>query len=394
MTKKKYIITTAGKFHHFDVARVIEKKNQLTKIISGYPWFKLKKEKIAKKFVEAQGIYRILREPLLRNTAFKKIDNILNILSAKNLDNLTSNIMDKNDDVDVFIGQSQCGLKSGLKIKKKNKIYICERTSTHIEYQNNILEEEYSNLGLKFNKIDNWYIDREKEEYAESNIILVPSRFVKSTFENKYQDKIKVLEFGVNTNNFYRDHKIKKSIKYFDILYLANKSIRKGFHYVLEAFKKFSHPCKRLHIIGSDTSDKSFFKNKINKENMIIYGHVDHSKLNSIINFCHVYVLPSIEDGFATSILQVASAGCPVIVTENTGSSDFVKNSNCGYVIALRSVDEILEKLIFLQENRDKLDELSLNGQKFSKDNNWETYFNKLDEIVNKFKGKKSINAD
>ena len=385
MKSKRYIITTAGKFHHFDVAREIEKKNQLCKIISGYPWFKLKKEKIAKKFVETRGIYRILREPIIRNSSLKKIDNMLNILSAKNLDNETLKIIKKRDDIDVFIGQSQCGLKSGLKIREKNKIYICERTSTHIDYQNNILDEEYSNLGLKFHKIDNWYIEREKQEYAESNIILVPSAFVKSTFEKKYFTKIRILEFGVNTENFFRDYKIKKSDKYFDVLYLANKSIRKGFHYVLEAFKRFQHPNKRLHIVGSDTSDKKFFQNKINKHNIFIYGHINHFKLNNIINFCHVYVLPSIEDGFATTILQVASAGCPVIVTENTGSSDFVRNSKCGYIINIRSVDEILEKLVFLQENRDVLNELSENGQNFAKQNNWKTYFNKLDEIVNNY---------
>lgn len=386
MKKKKYIISTAGKFHHFDVARIIEKKNQLCKIISGYPWFKLKKTNVSKKFVECQGIYRILREPLVQNSRLKKIDNFLNILNAKNLDNITSRVIDQNDDVDVFIGQSQCGLKSGLKMKEKDKIYICERTSTHIEYQNNILEEEYINLGLKYNKIDSWYIDREKQEYANSNIILVPSTFVKNTFEEKYLTKIKVLEFGVNTQNFFRDYKIKKSEKYFDILYLANKSIRKGFHYVLEAFKKFNHPNKRLHIVGSNTSDKNFFLDKISEDNMIVYGHLDHLKLNKIINLCHVYVLPSIEDGFATSILQVASAGCPVIVTENTGSADFVRKSNCGYVIPLRNVDEIINKLVFLNENRDVLNQLSLNGQNYLKENNWDTYFKRLDEIVNKFK--------
>ena len=385
MKKKNYIITTAGKFHHFEVARAIEKKNQLSKIISGYPWFKLKKEKLAKKFVEAHGIYRILQEPFLQFSSFKKIENILTILSAKNLDKITSKIITHNKDVDVFIGQSSCGLKSGLKMKEKNKIYICERTSTHIDYQNNILKEEYKNLGLKYHEIDNWKIEREKEEYAQSDIILVPSRFVKNTFENKYLKKIRVLEFGVNTKIFFRDYKIRKREKYFDILYLANKSVRKGFHYVLEAFKKFAHPHKRLHIIGSNTSDKGFFQSKIGDDKMIIYGHIDHLKLNNIINICHVYILPSIEDGFATSILQVASAGCPVIVTENTGSSDFVRNSNCGYVIAIRSVDEILEKLIFLQENKDVLDELSLNGQNFSKKNNWEIYFDKLDEIVNEY---------
>ena len=70
MTKNKYIITTAGKFHHFDIAREMVKKNQLSKIISGYPWFKLKKEKIVKKYVEAHGFYRILRQPLLQSSRY------------------------------------------------------------------------------------------------------------------------------------------------------------------------------------------------------------------------------------------------------------------------------------------------------------------------------------
>ena len=54
MTKNKYIITTAGKFHHFDFAREMVKKNQLTKIISGYPWFKLKKARVT------SGIFQML----------------------------------------------------------------------------------------------------------------------------------------------------------------------------------------------------------------------------------------------------------------------------------------------------------------------------------------------
>ena len=382
MSKNKYIITTAGKFHHFDVAKVLEKNNQLFKIVSGYPWLKLKKEKVSKKFVEAQGIYRILREPILRNSRFKKIDNILNILSAKNLDNKTSKIIDQNKDVNVFIGQSQCGLKSGLKIKEKNKIYICERTSTHIEFQNNILKEEYQNLGLKYYDIDNWYIDREKQEYSESDIILVPSTFVKKTFDEKNLSKVRVLEFGVNTKNFFRDNNINKSDKHFDILYLANKSVRKGFHYVIEAFKKFKHPNKRLHIVGSNTLDQNYFKDKTSDDNMIIYGHVDHLKLNTIINLCHVYVLPSIEDGFATTILQVASAGCPVIVTENTGGGDFVRRSNCGFVVPIRGVESIVDKLTLLADNKILLNQLTENAKNYSLVNNWEKYFNKLETII------------
>ncbi len=382
MKKRKYIITTAGKFHHFDLARVIEKKNQLSKIITGYPWFKIKNENIPKKYVEPYGLYRILRQPILNYSILKNINDFLNISMEKKLDKISAKIIENIEDVDVFIGQSQCGLKSGLKIKEKKKIYICERTSTHIEFQNNILAEEYNLLGLKYNKINNWYIEREKQEYAESDVILVPSNFVKSTFESKYLPKVKVLEFGVNRQNFFRNSKIKKSDKYFDILYLASKSVRKGFHYTLEAFKKFKHPNKRLHIVGSDTSDKNFFQNKIREDNMIVYGHINHLKLNEIINFCHIYVLPSIEDGFATSILQVASAGCPVIVTENTGSADFVRSSNCGFVIPIRNVRSIVDKFEIFAENKDLIEEFSNNGQSYLSKYNWNYYFDQLELIT------------
>ena len=61
MKKKKYLIATAGKFHHFELAKAIYKKNQLSKIICGYPWFKIKKEGIPKNLVSPFGLIRILR---------------------------------------------------------------------------------------------------------------------------------------------------------------------------------------------------------------------------------------------------------------------------------------------------------------------------------------------
>ena len=44
MKKYKYILSNSGKFHHFEVAKELYKRNQLEKIICGYPWFKLRYE--------------------------------------------------------------------------------------------------------------------------------------------------------------------------------------------------------------------------------------------------------------------------------------------------------------------------------------------------------------
>ena len=193
-------MSTAGKFHHFELGKVLYKKNQLSKIISGYPWFKLKEG--IKKFVEANGLIRILREPIVKLRSFKQIDHFLNINAQQKIDKITSKIIDKDDEIDVLIAQSKCGLESGKNIKSKGKLYVCDRLSTHIDFQNNILQEEYKSLNLNYIPINNWYLDRERKSYEEADMILVPSNFNKSTFGDNLNDKVKVLEFGVNNKKF------------------------------------------------------------------------------------------------------------------------------------------------------------------------------------------------
>ena len=386
MTKLNYILSNAGKFHHFEIGKVLYKKNQLKKIICGYPWFKLKHENIPKELVASHGLLRIIREPIISNPYFRKLDNFLNILNAKNIDRATCNYIDNFNEAEVLIALSQVGLNSGKKMIKNSKIYICERSSSHIVHQNNILLDEYNEYTKKNFTIDGWFVERELEEYENADIILVPSNFVKKTFDEFNINKTKVLNFGANIDNFFPDPNIKKSQKYFDILFIGNLSLQKGLHYLIEAFHKFKHPNKRLHIVGSHTLDKDFFINKLKHEKIIVYGHIPQLKLNSIINKCHVFVLPSIQEGFGIVTLQAVAAGCPIIVSENSGASDFVVNNKCGFVVPIRNSNAITDKLQLLTDDKDLLNELSLNAINHAKGNTWSDYVDKLNKLILEFK--------
>ena len=116
MKKLKYILSNSGKFHHFEVAKILHKRNQLSKIICGYPWFKVKNEKIPKNLVETQGIYNILKYPIRNNSFFSKISDNLNKLNKNNIDNITSNYIDKNNNVDVLLALAGVSFESGLKM--------------------------------------------------------------------------------------------------------------------------------------------------------------------------------------------------------------------------------------------------------------------------------------
>ncbi len=214
-----------------------------------------------------------------------------------------------------------------------------------------------------------------------ASYILVPSLFVEKSFKYYYFWKNFVAEFGVNLENFYPIREINKDNKYFDILFIGQLSVQKGLHYLIRAFHQFKHPNKRLHIVGSITNDKNFFSDQLKDDNILVYGHIHHLKLKEIINKSDVFVLPSLQEGFATVILQALACGCPVIVSENTGAAEFVRENKCGFVVPIRNSQIISDKLTLLSDNKQLLKELANNALKISTKNTWDDYAEKLNNV-------------
>lgn len=382
MNKLKYLISNSGKFHHPEVAKILYQNDKLIKFVCGSPWIKLKDKKIPKHLIDSNFIINTLRYFLPKNNKIKFIHNYLSKLNVKLIDYQASKFI---HDADVFLSLSKTGLYTGKLIKKLNKIYICERSSTHIVFQNEILRDEYNYLGLDYSPIDKWFIDRELAEYENSDLILVPSNFVEDTFKEKGIFKSKVINFGSYQDSFYPIENSKKCENEFNVLFVGQISIRKGLHYLIDGFNQFKHPNKKLHIIGPHTHDKSFFENifkKNNDNNIFVHGAKSHKEINEFLNKSHVFILPSLEEGLATVILQASSSGCPTIVSENTGAAEYVNNNKCGFVIPIRNSQIITDKLTLLADNRNLLNEFSNNSLKFSKNYTWEDYVTKLDLLV------------
>ncbi len=390
MNKPKYILSASGKFWYFETGKILYQRNQLIKIITGRPSILQHNENIPKNLIISSGIFNILKYPFLSMRSMQPYMKLLSIINKKNIDRLVCNFLEKNDEADVLLGLSGVALNSGKKILSKDKIFVCERASSHIVYQDNILADEYKALNREYRRNHNKIIEDELKEYEMADMILVPSNFVKKTFDKKIMHKVNVINFGVNTQNFFKDNKIKKSQKYFDVLFVGGISIRKGLHYLIEAFNKLKQKNKRLHIVGDHTFDKNFFEKKFKDEKIIYYGHINHLKLNELYNKAHVFVLPSIEEGFATVILQAAAAGCPIIASENTGATEFIQNNKIGYTTPIRDPIAITDKLETLSENRNLIDEFSFNATKTMKQNTWSDYVDQLDRLILELKKNKT----
>ena len=89
------------------------------------------------------------------------------------------------ENLDILIGWSSFSLKSFITAQKKKCIKILERGSTHIEFQNDIVNEEYLLHNLNPRPISNYVIQKEKKEYEIADYITVPTEFARKTFLSK-----------------------------------------------------------------------------------------------------------------------------------------------------------------------------------------------------------------
>ena len=361
MLKVKLI--TIGRFHHFHLARQLYKLKLLDEIYSGYPKFKLKDEyEIPKNKIKTYPYYQLLYLFFNKYSKYTS-SSILDYLSAVSHRTLSIKTSKNIGDANILIASSNSGLEAGKRIKTLNGKFICDRGSSHIKFQNEILKNEYNELKIPYNEISKETIYREQEEYNEADIISVPSTFVFNSFLKKGIDKKKLFlnPYGVDLQRFYPLQKIKT--ENFQVLYVGALSVRKGIFYLLEAFKKLKFKNKKLMLIGSIEDQ---IKTKITKylSNQIEYLPV--IKNNQLIKYyskANVLVQPSIEEGLSLVIAEALACGCPVIATKNTGANDLFKDGQEGFIIDARSVEQINDKLQLLADNKVLQEEMSHNAK-------------------------------
>ena len=384
----KVKLVTIGRFHHFNLARQLLKFNLLEEIYSGYPKFKLNDEKdIPLDKIKTYPYYQVLYLFFNRffGNNYKFIKHYLSELSHKKIAVKVSKNLSNSK---VLIASSGSGLEAGIKIKSLNGKFVCDRGSTHINFQNETLKEEYKNFNINYNEISKKTIEREIKEYHASDLISVPSSFVYKSFLKNGIDQKKLFlnPYGVNLKRFYPLSKINDGN--FNVLYIGALSIRKGIFYLLEAFKKLKFKNKKLILIGPIDSNIKVKVLKYLSDEIKYLSVIENTKLNKYYSIADVMVQPSIEEGLSLVMAEALACGCPVIATENTGAEDLFTNNKEGFIIKARSIDQILDKMQLLADNKLLQKEMSnhaiLNTKKIG---GWNDYGNKwhekLKSIVN-----------
>ena len=382
----KVSIIVGGKFHAFNLAEQINKKKSLKQIVTSYPKYKLKKYGISK-----EKIHSIFSKELLIKFLNKLsfIDSIFdyNYLLCEYFDFRASNNINYKD-TDILVGWSGFSKKCFIEAKKFDCIKILERGSSHIQFQKKILIEEYNSLGITPNVPSEKMINKELEEYNLADFICVPSEYVKESFL-KYgikESKIIKVPYGVDLQEFSLTKSEKKKDGKFRIISTGSISIRKGSHYLLEAFDNLKLPNSELIFIGNMSDDfKKIEKKYSNIKNIKFIKKQNQEKLKFFYNDADLFILCSIEEGLAMVQAQAMACGLPVICTTNTGGSEIIDDDINGYVIPIRNSNILMDKIKILHKDRDKLKEMSKNAHaKANSQLSWKKYGDRMFDIYQK----------
>lgn len=259
------------------------------------------------------------------------------------------------------VAHSWSGVAEEIMRTRSGGICSMTRGSAHIVAQDGLLAEEEARTGHKLERPSRWIIEREQREYELADRIIVPSEFARRTFgEQGITEKVRVVPLATRTAAFEADAAaIEARVRRIAagdrlrVLYVGMLSYRKGMHDLGELLKRL-HDKMDFRLVGPVLPECSDFVRTAGAL-ATIEPAVPQSALPAMYAWGDVFVLPTIEDGFAVVLAQAQAAGLPIMTTSHSGGPEIIAAGGQGWVTAARDAEATIEQLEWCNEHRTEL---------------------------------------
>jgi glycosyltransferase involved in cell wall biosynthesis len=213
-----------------------------------------------------------------------------------------------------------------------------ERSCPHNRFQYDLLVEEGRALGIPHHQ-DQRALDRAIEELHLADVIVAPSRYsARSYTQPELARKVRINPLGANVAYSERaqaPHDLR-------VLLVGNNFLRKGTHYLIEAFRRIDDPRAQLWIRG-DVPE--VYRKLIRDSRITIFPAILPGKLRELYRCASVFVQPSIDEGFGMTVLEALGHGLPLVVTENVGARDLL-DPQVAVTVPIRDPDAIAAAIL------------------------------------------------
>jgi glycosyltransferase involved in cell wall biosynthesis len=205
------------------------------------------------------------------------------------------------------------------------------------------------------------YWQRLRAEWETANLVLVNSEWSKRALvlQGMPAGRIIVVPLCIDLHHWTPGQPVnaRGPLK---VLWLGTLTLRKGIQYLVEAARLLQRDSIEFLLAGPVAIAEAVVKTF--PPNMKLLGRITRDQTDQIYRGAHVFVLPTISDGFAATQLEAMAHGLPVITTANCG--DVVTHGVDGLIIPARDGTALADALVRLNQDRALLHEMSVNALK------------------------------
>ncbi len=345
----KVTVSVLGRFHAFYLARELQARGHLHRLITSHPSFSVERWGLSPEYLTSLWPVEAVRQTIRHLPGWLSDDLGISGRLNEPYDWLAARRIPR--DTDLFVGWSHGAERGFRRAGEAGAITIVERCSSHARTQRGILREEYERDGLDPVVPPPEIVRKEEREYELADYIAVPSSFVERTFLDRgtEPDRILRIPYGVGPSEF---EPVEKEDDLFRVVFAGQLAHRKGVHYLLRAWAELDLPDSELLLLGPVRDEFRPWLEK-HRGDFRHLGSLPQQELYKWYSQGSVFVLPSVEEGMAYVQLQAMCCGLPLICTPNTGGEDLIREGEEGFVVPIRDVEALEERLEWCYEHRE-----------------------------------------
>ncbi|MEJ5051891.1 glycosyltransferase family 4 protein [Chryseobacterium culicis] len=160
----------------------------------------------------------------------------------------------------------------------------------------------------------------------------------------------------------------------FKIVHFGSLGLANGAHSIIESAKllKNREDIEFLFVGGGSTENDLVEEvEKNNLKNVKFLGKFPMSDVSEIVNFSDVSVisfldLPILYTNSPNKLFDSLSAGKPIIVNSAGWTKDIAEKYHCGYYVNPNRPEELVQKVLYLKDNPDVVNEMGQNARKLA----------------------------
>jgi glycosyltransferase involved in cell wall biosynthesis len=352
----KIAIVVPGRFHAFDLARSLIERGHEIRIFTTYPRWAARRFGLDPRIFCSFWPLGILDRAAARMGLSPKMEAFRLAAFGKWAARQVGR--ESWDIVHEFSGVGE----EVMRATRGKTCHLLLRGSAHIRKQAQILREEAERTGVAVAQPSPWIMEREEREYAAADYIVVISRFCYDSFvrQGVPAEKLLLLPLGVDTWAFRASEETLEqrcrrilSGAALTVLTTGQVSFRKG----LYDFAKIAEACDgrmRFRWIGAVGGEAREIAGKL-PGCVEMMSHQPHQTLPRAYAEADVFLLPTIEDGYALVLAQASANSLPILTTTNCSGPDFLQEDQSGWVLPIRTPEAFIDRLLWCDTHREQL---------------------------------------